>query len=53
MFAMVPCVSGSWCINTLEVAGNYKLFGNVNGVPLHIFAEVDTDSEWDALSSTP
>jgi hypothetical protein len=52
MFAMVPCADGSWCINSLDDGGNYKLYGNVNDMPLFFFPAVNKYSEWDALTST-
>jgi hypothetical protein len=36
MFAMVPCADGSWCINSLDYGGNYKLYADVNGNPLQL-----------------
>jgi hypothetical protein len=53
MFAMVPCADGSWCINSLDYGGNYKLFADENGLALAVAPGVNDASEWDALSSTP
>jgi hypothetical protein len=36
LFAMVPCTNGSWCINSLDYGGNYKLYADVNGNPLQL-----------------
>jgi hypothetical protein len=52
LFAMVPCHNGSWCINSYDWGGNYKLGGYPNDTPLY-FENIGLGlpAYWDALTS--
>jgi hypothetical protein len=53
MFAMVPCPTGSWCINSYDWGPDYKLGGYPDDTPLE-FENIGLGSPayWNAFTST-